>query len=195
MNLFTIAFSLFLIIDPLGNIPFFAAYLKKYPLKRQRIIILREQFIALFVMLVFEFIGDYILDWLHIDIPTIQISGGIILFLISLGMIFPVIRTASSSPMGDEEPFIVPLAIPLVAGPTVLAAIMVYTGQSSSRFVMSLSILIAWLFATFLLLLSPYIKQVFKERGLIACERLMGLILTFMSVQMFLEGLMNFLHH
>lgn len=193
MSIFAIAFSLFLIIDPIGNIPFFAAYLKKYSTKRQCAIILRELIIALIVMVIFEFIGDYILIWLHIDIPTIQISGGIILFLIALGMIFPAIRTGSSAFPSEEEPFIVPLAIPLVAGPTMLAAIMVYTRQNDNRLHMLYSIFIAWICATLILIFSPLIKSALKAQGLTACERLMGLVLTFMSVQMFLEGLMSFI--
>ncbi len=148
--------------------------------------------IALGVMVIFEFIGDLILSWLHIDIPTIQISGGIILFMIALGMIFPNIQTTGAN-HADEEPFIVPLAIPLVAGPTILAAIMVYSKQTPDHLIMSSAILIAWLLASIILLSAPYIKKVLKKRGLIACERLMGLILTFMSVQMFLEGIYGFI--
>lgn len=107
-------------------------------------------------------------------------------------MIFPS-QTQEPIDSIDREPFIVPLATPLVAGPAVLAAVMLYSGSENSWVCIG-AIIIAWVASTLILISSSYIKSLLKEKGLIACERLMGLILTLLAVQMFLEGMVRFLN-
>jgi multiple antibiotic resistance protein len=188
MSLFTIAFSLFILMDSLGNIPLYIAFLKEIPPKRQRWIILREMLIALFVIVLFNFIGDGLLRFLGVTEATVQIAGGIILFIIALKMIFPPAKDPHLDLPHDSEPFIVPLAIPLVAGPSVLASVIIY-GHQESGWIMIAAIAIAWFFSLLILLLAPTIKNALTWRGIVACERLMGLILTLIAVQMFLSGL------
>ena len=118
------AVLLILIMDPLGNLPIFMSVLKHTEPKRRRAIMVRELLIALLVMLVFLFAGEKILAFLSLRAETVSISGGIILFLIAIKMIFPSASGNSSGLPAGEEPFIVPLAIPLVAGPTILATLM-----------------------------------------------------------------------
>ncbi len=186
------AFSLFLLMDSVGNVPLFIAILKGIPRKRQLQIILREMLIALVIMVLFNFLGDYLLNALQVTQYSVLISGGIILFLIALKMIFPS-KEAEHAPTPDKEPFIVPLAVPLVAGPAVLAAIILYSRQETGSFSSVLAIVAAWVVTTLILLSSTFLNKIMGPRGIIACERLMGLILTMIAIQMFLEGLAQFL--
>lgn len=186
----SMAFSLFLLMDSIGNIPLFLAILKDIPRKRQTQIILRELVIALVIMVLFNYLGDFLLDALQVTQYSVLISGGIILFLIALKMIFPVKSEGETTPTGEKEPFIVPLAIPLVAGPAVLAAIILYSRQESGTII---AIIAAWIVTTLILLSSTFLNKILGRRGILACERLMGLILTMVAIQMFLEGLAQFL--
>lgn len=192
MHVLSIAFTLFLLMDSIGNIPFYVSFLKGLDPRRQRLVIFRELFIALFIIILFNFVGDGLMKFLHVEQDTIQIAGGIILFLLCLKMIFPPPHDPNESIPHDSEPFIVPLAIPLVAGPAVLAAVIIYSKQESSLTMIG-AILIAWLCSLFILLGSSFLKQVLGWKGIIALERLMGLVLILISVQMFLSGLSGFM--
>jgi multiple antibiotic resistance protein len=193
-KIFPISFAFFLLMDALGNVPLFLSLLKEVPSKRRSFIILREMLIALFIIIIFYFLGDLLLDFLYIQQHTILMAGGIILFLIALRMVFPefIHKDTSNHPL-SKEPFIVPLAIPLVAGPAILASVMLYSQQQESPIIILSALFLAWLSSTLILLSSGLLQKVLKERGLIACERLMGLLLTLMSVQMFLEGVSLYL--
>lgn len=193
MRILTLAFSLFILMDPVGNIPIFIAVLKDIPPKRQRFVILRELLIALGVIITFNFLGEFLLSLLGVTEGSVMISGGIILFLISLKMIFPVEGEESGETFQKEEPLIVPLAIPLVAGPAVLAAVMIYSKQETPLTSIS-AIILAWAASVAILLPSLFIRRALGTRGIAACERLMGLVLTLISVQMFLEGLKLYAH-
>ncbi len=189
----TIAVSLFLLMDSIGNIPIFISVLKDVPRKRQRIVILREMVIALFVIILFEFLGDYLLALLHVTMPTILISGGLILLLIALKMIFPTKQNADTGIASDKEPLIVPLAIPLIAGPAVLAAVMLYSGQYTNNWIPLTATAIAWTLSTIILVSAGFFKKWLGTRGILALERLMGLILTLIAIEMFLDGIDLFL--
>jgi multiple antibiotic resistance protein len=194
LNIYTSAITLILVMDPLGNIPLFLSILKDIPLKRQSRIIIRECFIAFLILTLFLFFGAHILRGLHITQSALHISGGIILFIIALRMIFP----HPDTPVADRiagEPFIVPLAIPLTAGPASLATVMLfasqYPGQISAWFI---AIIIASVVTALVLLCSRYLMQILRMRGLIALERLMGMVLTMLAVQMFLSGIGEYFH-
>lgn len=186
-------FSLFLLMDAVGNLPLFIAILKDIPRKRQLQIIFRELIIALFVMILFHFVGNAFLNALQIQQYAVLVAGGIILFLISLKMIFPSGHDSETFSSRDKEPFIVPLAIPFVAGPAVLAAIMLYSRQQPETYITITAIVLAWAISTIILLSSAFLNKVLGKRGILATERLMGLILTMMSVQMFLQGISQFM--
>ncbi len=191
-SLFAISFSLFLLMDPIGNIPIYLAVLKDVKAKRQQKVIIRELLIALVVIILFTVVGEYLLDILSVGQETILISGGIILFVIALKMIFPHGKEGAHESPVRGEPFIVPLAIPLVAGPSVLAAVMIYSHQEQVGTLIG-AICIAWAVSTIILLSAPFLKKILGIRGITACERLMGLLLTLIAVQMFLEGVSLFL--
>ncbi len=195
LHIFSLAFTLFLLMDPIGNVPIFITVLKDIPPKKHSKIILRELLIALFTIIAFAFAGQPMLELLNVKLPTILVSGGIILFLIAIRMIFPSRKEADIDLSQHKEPFIVPLAIPLVAGPAVLAAVMLFSGQEISAWVSLGAIVIAWVASTLILLASSYLKKILGQRGLLACEKLMGLLLTLIAVQMLLEGIDLFMRN
>jgi multiple antibiotic resistance protein len=196
MSLFAIAFSLFLLMDPIGNVPLYISFLKGVEPRRQKIVIIRELVIALVIIILFSFLGNELMDFLQVAPDTIQIAGGIILFLICLKMIFPSPQTeAHEVQPHSTEPFIVPLAVPLIAGPSVLAAVMIYAKQEMQAGIMILAILLAWAASLLILLSASFLKSLLGWRGILALERLMGLILTLIAVQMFLSGVSAFIKH
>jgi len=172
------AVLLILIMDPLGNLPIFMSVLKHTEPKRRRAIMIRELLIALLVMFIFLFAGEKILAFLNLRAETVSISGGIILFLIAIKMIFPSAEGSSSGLPAGEEPFIVPLAIPLVAGPTILATLMLLSHQYPNQMShLVIALLIAWGGTFIILLQSSLFLRLLGEKGVNALERLMGLIL------------------
>ncbi|OGT30076.1 MAG: hypothetical protein A3E87_09175 [Gammaproteobacteria bacterium RIFCSPHIGHO2_12_FULL_35_23] len=192
MTLYTATITLVLIMDPIGNIPVFASLLKNFTAKRRTQIILRETFFALIILLIFLFAGKTILRSLQISTPALSAGGGIILFLIALKMIFPD-EAEEEAHRVHQEPFIVPLAIPLIAGPSTMATIMLFVSRESSKEMKwLLALIIAWLISTVILLLGNQLSKILRERGLIALERLMGMILMTLAVQMFLAGIESF---
>lgn len=195
LSIFSIAFSLFLLMDPIGNIPFYISFLKGIDPRRQKRIIIREMLVALFIIVLFSFLGDGLMRFLNVSTETIQMAGGIILFLLCLKMIFPHERDHNDTLPHEIEPFIVPLAVPLVAGPSVLAAVMIYSRQEQSDWIMVGAIFLAWAASLLILISSSFLKKILGWRGIIAMERLMGLILTLIAVQMFLTGVHTFVQN
>jgi len=180
---------LFLVIDPLGNIPVFLSVLKNIDPRRHRQIIVRELCIGLSVLMVFLFAGQYILAILGISQSSLGIAGGIILFLIAIKMIFAGSEHIFES-AADGEPFIVPLAIPSIAGPSATATVILVMARNPARWYEWLIALIgAWSISGIILLLSDRLSRFLGHRGLIAIERLMGMILTTVAVEMFIHGI------
>ena len=193
MRIFFNAITLLLIMDPLGNIPPFLSALKPVEPARRRKILVREILIAYVVLLAFLFAGKYILRLLSLQEETVSIAGGIVLFLIALRMVFP--RHDATADALEGEPFIVPLAIPLIAGPSTLASLLLLQQQSmpNSTWQLFLALTLAWLATAIILLSSTMLFRLLKERGLIALERLMGMLLVMLAVQMFINGLAKFM--
>ena len=194
MTTLSAALLLFLILDPLGNIPVFLSLLKPLPPHRQRIVVIRELLIALGVLFGFLWCGKVVLDAMHLRQESVSIAGGIVLFLIGLKMIFP-------SPEGmfgdaiDGEPFIVPMAIPMVAGPSGMASVMLLGSQEPDRMGdWSLALFLAWLAAAVILFSATSLYKILGQRVLVAVERLMGMLLVAISVQMLMDGVATYLH-
>lgn len=192
MDILTATFTLFLIMDPLGNIPIFLAILKDFD-KRKRIhILIRELLIALAALVIFLYLGRKILFFLGVSKETIGISGGIVLFLIAIKMIFPN-SNHNQEIKTEEEPLIVPLAIPLIAGPSTFAAILLLDqGHPNQRTTILGALFIAWALTALILGISPLLLKILKKRGLIAIERLMGMILITVAVEMFISGIKSY---
>ena len=179
-------------MDPLGNIPVFLSVLKGVPPERRRLVLVREIALAYLVLLAFFLIGEYILRFLGLQQEAVSIAGGIVLFLIALRMIFPGERPLAGDAL-EGEPFLVPLAIPLIAGPSALATLLLLQRSGASKEGLLLALTIAWMVSAILLLSSTFLYRVLRERGLIALERLMGMLLVMVAVQMLLNGLRTFL--
>ena len=185
------AVLLFFVIDPFGLIPLYAALLVRVRPERRMRILVRELLIALAALIVFLFAGKYLLSLLHISESALAIAGALILFLIALPMVFPSIKLSMETE-GSAEPLIVPLATPLFAGPSALTLVMLI-GSGSGRWPEGvLTVLAAWLAASCVLLLGNAIAARIGRRGLIALERLMGMFLVAMSVEMLLSGLTEY---
>lgn len=185
---------LLLIMDPLGNLPIFMSVLKHLEPKRRRVVLIREMLIALIIMLLFLFTGERILAFLNLRTETVSISGGVILFLIAIKMIFPSAESNSTGLSAGEEPFLVPLAIPLVAGPSLLATLMLLSHQYPQQMTHLVgALLIAWGVTVGILLLSGLFLRLLGDKGVNALERLMGLILIMLATQMFLDGIRAYL--
>ncbi|GET20424.1 MarC family protein [Prolixibacter denitrificans] len=187
-SIWSAAVLLFLLMDPIGNIPILLAVLKGIELKRQRTIIIRELLIALGILVFFIFTGRPMLNFMHLQKEAVTIAGGIILLIIGLRMIFPKPEGVMGQTPGGE-PFLVPIAIPMIAGPSVLSMLILMTqGSPANRVSLVLSLVIAWIMSFIILLVAPALIKVLKQRGLIALERFMGMILVMMAVQMLLDG-------
>lgn len=193
MSVISIAFTFFLIMNSLGLVPLILSLLKDETPKERRRVIIREMLIALVIILAFNFLGEVFFTWLNISESNIQMAGGLILFLIAIRMIFPGPKKMEHPEEPIEKPFVVPIATPLVAGPSLLASVMFYARQEQSILVMIYAILIAWSATLIIFLSSPLLKRVLTDKGLTALQRLMGLILTLIAVQMFLQGIARFI--
>lgn len=193
MTIASAALLLFLILDPLGNIPIFLSLLRGLSPKRQRFIIARELLIALGVLMLFLWAGKYALELMHLRQESVSIAGGIVLFLIGIRMIFPPPEGLMGE-LPEGEPFIVPMAIPLVAGPSGMAAVMLMGSNHPGRLVdWSLALLLAWGGTAAILFFAPVLYRWLGTRVLTAVERLMGMLLVAISVQMFMDGLAKYL--
>ncbi len=188
MTLASAIVLLFLVIDPFGNVPFFVTAMKQVDPSRRRRVIVRELLIAYVVMVVFLFFGQPLLRVLGISGPALTIAGGVILFLIALRMVFPN-RARNAGEELEGEPFIVPLAIPYVAGPSVLAVEMLMMSDEPDRWAVWLTaITVAWAATSVIVLFGSQVAERLGSRGLVAIERLMGMILVAIAIQMFLTG-------
>ncbi len=188
MTLASAIILLFLVIDPFGNVPFFVSALNAVEPARRKRVIIRELLIAYAVMVVFLFFGQPLLRVLGISGPALTIAGGVILFLIALRMVFPI-RGRRTQEDIEGEPFIVPLAIPYVAGPSVLAVELLLMSDEPTRWLTwLLAITAAWAATSVIVLFGSQVADRLGPRGLIAIERLMGMILVAIAIQMFLTG-------
>ena len=192
MTLYSAVITLILVMDPIGNIPVFVVLLKNAEPNRRSRIIVREAFIAFIIMVIFVFVGKYIIAGLGLSKEALATAGGIVLFLIAIKMIFPEQHNTTKLPL--DEPFVVPMAIPLIAGPSALATVLLFTSRDTiSTITVFFAVLIASVISTVLLLFSEPLRKILRERGLTAIERLMGMILTIVAVQMFLDGIVGYL--
>lgn len=180
---------LLILLDPLGNIPLLISLLRPLePARRQRVV-LRENAVAALLLIVFVFIGDWLLSALRLSAPALEISGGLILFLIAVRMVFPSQGHHEEDSSREGEPLIVPIAVPMIAGPAALATVLLTARQDPHQLSLVAAILLAIVVNTLILLAGERLARLFGKPGLAAMERLMGLILTTMAVQMLISGI------
>ncbi len=186
--------TLALVMDGFGNIPLFITALKKVSPERRKIVLVRELSIAMLIMVLFLFCGKWFLQAFGIHSYSLSIAGGIILFLISIDLVFGK-GASEEAPKNDltGEPFIVPLAIPLVAGPAALSLVLIIAAQHSNKFITLGAVVCASVINSVILMASFPLSKLLGPRGLTAIERLSGMILILMSVDMVLGGIAEFI--
>ena len=193
MTLMSASVLLFFVMDPLGNIPMFLAALRHVEQPRVRLVIVRELVIALVIMVVFLFIGRFILGMLHVSRAALTAGGGFVLLLIALRMVFPSSESSLREEVTDE-PLIVPLAIPYTAGPSMLATELLLMTREPERWPVWLgAVCLAWLASAVILYFATNLKALLGDRGLTAMERLMGMLLVTVGVEMLMQGAAEYL--
>jgi MarC family membrane protein len=193
MDIVSAAILLVLVMDPIGNMPLAIAVLKNVPVAERKRVLLRECAIAYAVLLAFMFGGDNFMHLLRLSDNALAIAGGLILFLIALRMVFPHAEGIFGD-SGDTGTFIVPLAIPAIAGPSALATVLLLVSREPQRvFDWVIALSLAMLVCTVVLLSAQRISDWIGRRGVIALERLMGLVLTAIAVEMMLAGIERFI--
>jgi MarC family membrane protein len=185
---------LLLVTDPFGNVPLFVSSLINVPPTRRWRVVVRECAIAFGLLLLFMFFGRHILAAMQLSDISLRIGGSVILFLIAIRMVFPQPGGGMADTDLESEPFIVPLAIPALAGPSALATVLLFSSNQLAEVMIHVAALVAvamvWL-AVFLS--AERLQQALGPRVMTAFERLMGLILTAMAVEMLLAGIRAFL--
>lgn len=190
-DVLSLAVTLFFVMDPLGNTPVFHAILKQYQPRQKMQIITREMLIAFIILLAFLVTGTKILGFLGLSQPSLSIAGGILLFIIAIRMVFPLNLPAAVE--NESDPFIVPLAMPLVAGPSTIALLILQANSEPERLnEWIVSLVLAWIMTTAILVSSAYLFKFFGTKGLRSLERLMGMLLILIAVQMLLDGIADY---
>lgn len=193
MQVLSLAITLFFVLDPFGNLPIVLSLLNKVEEKRRWKVVLREALIALVLLVVFYAVGPQFISLLGVDSSDLTICGGVVLGIIALRLVFPDER-AGNGKEEEAEPFIVPLAIPLMAGPSALATVMIMAAQSTANPLAGLGMMtLAWFVTAVLLLLGVLLGSFIPPRLLIAFERLSGLLLAVISVHMVMTGVKAYL--
>lgn len=183
----SIALIYFLVANPIGNSPAILSLVKDYDFDRQKKIIFREAMISLILALFFQFFGELFLGMLKISDYALTLTGGIVLFLVALQMLFHKPEVTEKAKV-KQEPFIVPIATPLISGPGLMTMIMVSSREENNNIKITLAILIAWVGVTVILVASPYLQKLIGTRGMAALEQVMGMILGLISMGMIVSG-------
>jgi multiple antibiotic resistance protein len=192
MTLLTLCLTFFLILNPLGNLKVFLSVFEGMKHSRQSFVIAREMIIALGAMFLFAFFGKEITHIFSLDTTTVFITSGLILFLVAIKILFPP-KEEHLPRIHGEEPFLIPIAIPVVASPALLATIMLFSNTEQLVMPIIFAILIAWFISAIIFLGSRKILRVLGPNGLLAIERLMGMVLVFLSVQRVMDGVLLFM--
>lgn len=191
-NFISAVVLLLLVCDPFGNVPIFISALRDVPSERRRRIILRECLIAFAVLTVFVFVGQPFLDLLGLSELSLQIGGAVVLMLVAIRMVFPSPEGVYGQPPGGE-PFIVPLAVPALAGPSALATVLLFVSRDPQRtwaWVAAIAVVMA--VSAVILAFAERLQQWLGERVTVAFERLMGLVLAAIAVELMLRGIKTF---
>lgn len=192
MSIFQLALTFFLVTNPIGNSPTILALVKDYDFQRQKRILLREGFISFIIALFFQYFGEMFLGLLHVSDYAMTLCGGTLLLIIALEMIFPL-RAEGTHHEKNQEPYIVPIATPLLSGPGVLTMIMLFSRQEANNLKITFAILLAWSGVIGVMASAPYMQKVLGKRGLIALEQLMGMLLAIIATGMLVKGVRLFM--
>lgn len=193
MTLLSASATLLLLLDPFGNLPVFNAILGRIPPGRRRPVLVREVTIAYAILMCFLFVGTPLLQFLGLEQSSLSLAGGILLFLIAIGMVFP--RSGRQAvALEEDEPFMVPLATPLIAGPSGIAFILLLVSSEPARlWEWAAAVSLASAVSAGILISGERVMRLLGTRGMRAIERLMGMLLTLVAVQMVMDGLSLYL--
>lgn len=191
---FQTALTFFLVANPIGNSPVVVALVKDFPFERQKIIVMREGIFAFLLALFFQFAGEHFLNLLNISNYAVTLCGGIILFLIALQMIFSISDAGEMAAL-KQEPFIVPIATPLLTGAGLLSVVMLKSHEVQNDMLITLSLVVAWVGVLGVMAAAPYLQKILGKSGLLALEQLMGLVLAMISMQLLVRGVHLFMDH
>lgn len=192
-HLLTLCMTYFVIANPIGNAPAILTLVKDFPLKRQKIILFRETMLSLLLAIFFQYVGQHFLSLLHLQHYALALSGGILLLIIGLNLIFPD-HSPTGSIAAKKEPFLVPIATPLITGPGLLAIIMLNAKEAPNQLVITVALILTWIGVGAVLMMTPYLQALFGKRGITALEQLMGLIVSMISIDMIVNGITLFIN-
>lgn len=187
MSILALAVTFFLVANPIGNSPTIIALVKDFEFERQKKIILREGVISLLLALFFQYFGEFFLRMLNINDFALTLTGGILLFMVALQMLFHKPESTQKTQL-KQEPFIVPIATPLISGPGLMTIIMINARMEANDLKITSAIIIAWIGVLTILVIAPYLQKILGKRGLDALEQVMGMILGLMAMQMVVNG-------
>ncbi len=186
---FSALILLLLVLDPLGSLPIFISVLRRIPRERRNVVALREATIAFGVLMAFMLGGQVFLQVMHLSERSLEVAGGVILLLIAIRMIFGGTADLAADDGSGAEPFIFPLAVPLMAGPSAMATVLLLASRQPERlwhWVAALTVAMA--VCTVTLLSADRLRQLLGHAVVTAMEKLMGLVLTAIAVEMLLAG-------
>ncbi len=196
-HIITSAGTLFLVLDPPGNAPVVQSVLQTVAPKKRDSVLIRELLFVLALLMMFFFLGQPLLDWLGISRSTLNLSGGIMLFLIAVGMVFPHVDVATPQAR-TSEPFIVPIAVPLIMGPAAISLVVMQAAMCTNKSQMLcglLAIIMAWAATSAILYFASKVLRFLGDKGAVALTRLMGTLLVLLAVQMILDGVTDYVQN
>lgn len=191
MDVFSLALAFFLIANPVGNVPAVVGLIKNFPFDRQIKIMLRECLIAFALAILFQGLGEKFMEVIEIETYALSIAGGILLFIVALGQIFPTNNRIENT-SENKEPFVVPIATPLITGGGLMSSIMLYSSLVDSPFTLTAALVLAWVGIMPIMMCAPLIQRLLGKVGILALEQLMGLILALLSMQLIVRGAIDF---
>lgn len=192
LGILTKAFQLFLVLDPIGNTGIIAALISGFSKERQRHIIYRELIFALVILFVVLFLGSYLLDALGISQAAITITGGVIFFLFAISLLFPG-NNMINLKKSEEEPFFVPIATPLIVGPSSIATVILFSHDPETTWISLIAVVLAWIFTAIVIILGPFLLHKMGKTGMNVTERMIGMICGLIAVKMILKGIKLFI--
>lgn len=192
MSVFQLALTFFIVTNPIGNSPAILALIQDYSFTDQRRILIREGIISFIIVILFQYLGEIFLGMLRIQDYALSLCGGVLLLIIALEMIFPK-RGEKTTDAPQQEPFIVPIATPLLGGAGVISMVMLLGKEEANPLKVSLAIIIAWVGVILVLAVAPYMQKLLGKRGLLAVEQMMGMLLAIIAVDVLVKGIKMFI--
>lgn len=193
MSVWALALTIFFVANPIGNTPAFVALVKEFDFSRQKRILFREAVFSYLLAIFFLYLGQLFLSAIQVHTYAVSVSGGTLLFLVAVNMIFPPEEEEHKEEKHRVEPFIVPIATPLISGGGVLSTIMIYSGMGYGYPKMTAATTIAYAAVIVVVVSAAYLQKILGTRGLIALEQFMGMILSMISIQIIVTGIKSFI--